>query len=155
MDAPKALFVASWILLSVLAIAIVAFAALSTATAFGSGGDNLTPAVTLDQLSGLGPDVAMAIRGRRVTAATWALAYGILMCIVVLVPYRRGEVWAWWAMLVAFGLSQFLSIARVPLLGMSQGAGASGILLALALLGLMAGAPYLFSRRGTGASSGQ
>ena len=155
MEATKALFVASWILLLILAIAITAFAAGSTATAFGGGPENLTPAVSLDQLSGLGPDVATAIRGRRATAATWALAYGILACIVILVPYRRGEVWAWWALLLSFGLSQLLSIARVPLLGMSQGAGTSGILLALALLGLMAGAPYLFSRRGTGVSGGQ
>jgi hypothetical protein len=150
MKAAKPLFVASWVLLLILTILIAFAAATSTATALGGGQENLTPTVSLDQLSDLGPEVATAIRGRRATAATWALAYAILMSFVVLVPYRRGELWAWWALLLSLGLSQLVSIARVPALGaMSQGAGTAGILLAFALIGLLAGAPYLFSRRGT------
>jgi hypothetical protein len=93
--------------------------------------------------------VAEALRGRRVTAATWALAFGLLLGYVVLVPYRRGERWAWWAILLSLGLSQLLSMARFVAMGRTQGAGTSGILLAIGLLGLMAGAPRLFMTRDT------
>jgi hypothetical protein len=139
------LFVVSWVLLLVLAAVITFFSITSTVTAYG-GPDALTPTLTLEQLDATDPEAARAVRGRRVTAATWALAYGILLAFVVLFPYRRGERWAWWALLVSLGVSQLLSIARVAALGMSQGAGTSGILLALLLLGLMAGAPRIFAR---------
>jgi hypothetical protein len=64
----------------------------------------------------------------------------------VLVPYRRGERWAWWALLMSLGISQLLSIARIPALGTNQGAAASGILLAFLLIGLLLGAPRMFAK---------
>jgi hypothetical protein len=143
------LFVVSWVLLLLLAAAITILSVTSTMGAYGGAPDNITGAVTVEQAGSLGPDVAEALRGRRATAATWALAFGLLAGYVVLVPYRRGERWAWWAILVALGLSQLLSIARVVALGRTQGAGTSGILLAIGLLGLMAGAPKLFMARDT------
>ena len=64
----------------------------------------------------------------------------------MLVPYRRGERWAWWALLVSLGLSQGLSLLRVPMLDTMHGAGAPGVLLGLTLLALLAAVPRFFRR---------
>jgi hypothetical protein len=144
----RTLFHASWLLLVVLAVLVAFFSVTSTMGAFRRGTDMLTPSYSVADLAGANEEAAMAIRGRRVTAATWALAYALLLVLVVLVPYRRGEQWAWWAILVSIGLAQMLSVARVAALGINQGAGTSGILLAVILLALLAGAPQMFSRNG-------
>ena len=109
--------------------------------------DSLTSEYNLTRIGELGGEEAVkAFRGRRATAATWALAFGLLSLVVVWVPYRGGERWAWWALLISMGLSQLLSIVRVIALATSVGAGTSGILLAVVLLGLMAGVPRMFRR---------
>jgi hypothetical protein len=140
------LFRASWILLLALAAIVAFFSVTSTMGAFRQGPDMLTPAYSVADLAGTNEEAAMAIRGRRVTAATWALAYAVLLGLVVLVPYRRGERWAWWAILASIGVAQLLSVARVSALGLNQGAGTSGILLAVVLLALLAGAPRVFGK---------
>jgi hypothetical protein len=144
MAVAKPLFVVSWVLLLALAGLIALGSIGSAVVAFRAAPESITPRYTIEQLAAADPEAATALRGRRVTAATWALAYAMLMGVVALVPYRRGERWAWWALLVSLGVSQLLSILRVLTLGTVQGAGTSGILLALGLLGLMAGAPRLF-----------
>ena len=154
MKGSKLLFLASWIILLVVATAITLLSLQSLRIAYTSNQDNLTPGFTLEQVRAIGDqirehggeDAVKAFKGRRATAATWALAFGLLVFAVVIVPYRRGERWAWWALLISIGLSQLLSVARIPMIGASAGAGASGIVLAFALLGLMAGAPRFFSR---------
>jgi hypothetical protein len=66
---------------------------------------------------------------------------------VLLVPYRRGERWAWWAILLSLVVSQLLSLARIPLLDTQQGASASAILIGIALVGLLLGAQHVFGKR--------
>ena len=142
------LFVASWMILLVVAAAALLMSFNSLRVAYGSAPDRLSEGVTLDQVREVGGEEAVkAFRGRRATAATWAIGYMLLMLVVVLGPYRRGERWAWWALLISMGLSQVLSLARAPLLGTSQGLNVAGIVLAFTLLGLLAGAPHLFARR--------
>jgi len=141
------LFALSWILLLALAILITVLTIGSTLNAYRGAPDNVSPGVSVQQVEALGPDVVSTLRGRRATAATWALGYGLLLAFVVLVPYRRRERWAWWALLISLGVAQLLSIARVVALGMTSGAGTSGILLALLLIALMAGVPQLFLSR--------
>lgn len=144
----QTLFRASWILLLALAALVAFFSITSTVNAFRRGPDMLTPNYSVAELAGANSEAAMAIRGRRVTAATWALAYAVLLGLVVLVPYRRGERWAWWAILASIGIAQLLSVARVAALDLNQGAAASGILLAVVLLALLAGAPRMFGKGG-------
>jgi hypothetical protein len=128
------------------ATALISLASLNLT--YSRSTDNITPTYTIEQVrEGAGEQVADALRGRRATAATWALAYALLCGWVVLVPYRRGERWAWWALLISLGLSQLLSLARVLAFGTTFGSGAAGTLLAFLLLGLMAGAPRIFSDR--------
>jgi hypothetical protein len=147
MRGSKLLFFASWIILLILAGAMVFFSAVSLVRAYGSVQDGLTRSFTLDQIRELGGEEAVkAFKGRRATAATFALGYALLMLPVVLVPYRRGERWAWWALLISLGLSQLLSLARAIMLGTTFGVGTPATILAFSLLGLLAGAPRFFSR---------
>jgi hypothetical protein len=152
MKGAKVLFLASWIILLVLSAAIGLFSLGSLRIAyFNPELDNLTPAMNIKQLESLGGqpavDTAKAIQGRRATAATWAFAYAVLAVLVTLFPYRRGEKWAWWALLIALGLSQLLSAARVVTIGTSQGASGAVTLLAVLLIGLLAGVPHMFAKR--------
>ena len=147
MRGSKLLFFASWIILLIVAGALIFFSALSLSRAYGSWHDSLTRTFTLDQIRELGGEEAVkSFKGRRATAATFALGYALLMLPVVLGPYRRGERWAWWALLISLGLSQLLSLARAIMLGTTLGVGAPATILAFSLLGLLAGAPRFFLR---------
>jgi hypothetical protein len=151
MKGTRLLFTASWVLLLLLSVVVVLLSLNSLYVAYFGPQDNLTPTFALSQLSVIGgesEEVIKALRGRRSTAATWALAYGLIAAWVVLVPYRRGERWSWWALLISLGLAQLLALARVPVLGTQSGAGAAGIILAFLLLGLLAGAPRIFRSPG-------
>lgn len=142
------LFVASWLILTLVSVAVLFASFNSLRVAYFGTQDRLSQAVNLEKIQEAGGEEAVkAFKGRRATAATWAIGYGLLMLIVVLGPYRRGERWAWWALLISMGLAQVLSLARSPLLSTLQGFNAAGIILAFTLLGLLAGAPRLFAKR--------
>jgi hypothetical protein len=145
----RLLFLASWVILLVMSAGIALFSVQSVFVAYGNTDENLTQEYSTAQIREQGGEEAFnAFKGRRVTAATWALGYALLAIAVTLVPYRRGERWAWWALLIAMGLSQILSIARAVTIPTTSGAGTSGVLLAFTLLGLMAGAPRMFGTWG-------
>lgn len=144
----RLLFLASWVILLVVSVGIALVSVQSLFVAYGKQDENLTVEYSTAQIREQGGDEAFkAFKGRRVTAATWALGYALLAIAVTLVPYRRGEQWAWWALLLAMGLSQILSIARAITIPTTSGAGTSGVLLAFTLLGLLAGAPRMFGNR--------
>jgi hypothetical protein len=145
------LFMTSWVILLVVSGAIILFSAQSLWIAYTGGQDGLTSEYTLAQIGEQGGDQAVkAFRGRRATAATWALGYALLAIAVIWMPYRRGEKWAWWALFVSLGLSQFLSLGRAIMLGTTAGTATPAILLAFVLLGLLAGAPRVFGDRSEG-----
>ncbi len=147
MKGSRLLFFASWIILVVVVAAVALISLQSLRIAYTGNQDSLIPGFTLDLIREHGgEDAVKAFKGRRATAATWALAYALLALPLVLGPYRRGERWAWWALLISMGVSQLLSILRAPMLGTTSGTNASAILLAFALLGLLAGAPQFFRR---------
>lgn len=147
MKGARVLFLASWVLLFVVLAAVALLSVQSLRIAYLGPQDNITTEYTLEQVRATaGEEAVKALRGRRATAATWALGYALLGLAVVLGPYRRGERWAWWALLVSLGLSQLLSLARVPLLVTKLGGGAPSVLLAVTLLALLMGAPRLFKR---------
>jgi hypothetical protein len=142
------LFMASWVILLVVSGAIILLSAQSLGVAYTRGADGLTSDYTLTQIGEHGGDQAVkAFRGRRATAATWALGYGVLAVAVIWIPYRRAEKWAWWALFVSLGLSQFLSLGRAIMLATTAGTAAPSILLAFVLLGLLAGSPRVFGGR--------
>jgi hypothetical protein len=134
-------------LLLLLAAALTLLSINSTYLPLAARPDDVTSSVTIDDIGAkTSPEVATALRGRRVTAATWALAYGIMLWWVLLVPYKRGERWAWWAILLSIVVSQLLSLARIPMLDTQQGAAASAILMGVALVGLLLGARHVFGK---------
>jgi len=147
MKASNLLFIASWVLLLVVSGAIVLFSCESLWVAYTGKPDGLTREYSLTQIGEQGGDEAVkAFRGRRSTAATFALGFALLAVLITWIPYRRGERWAWWALFVSFGLSQLLSLARAVMLVTTAGVGTPAVILAFALLGLMAGAPRIFSQ---------
>ena len=149
MKGSRLLFMTSWVILLVVTVAIVLLSAQSLWVAYSGGPDSLTTEYTLTQIGEQGGEQAVkAFRGRRATAATWALGYGLLAVAVIWMPYRRAEKWAWWAVFLSVGLSQLLSLARAIALGTTVGTGTPAILLAFVLLGLLAGAPRVFARPG-------
>jgi len=148
MKGERILFGVSLGLLVLIAAAIIYGSLGSVSVALLDKPDRIGNNITFDQLRGMGAeDAVQAIRGRRLTAATWALGYAVLFTWVVLGPYRRMERWAWWVLLASLVISQIISIARVLFIGTSVGTLASALLLAFGLLGLLAGAPRFFLRR--------
>lgn len=151
----RLLFFASWVILVVLMGAITLYSLLSLWRAYTPWPDTLTGGFTMEKIREFGDqirehggeDAVKAFKGRRATAATSTLGYALLGLAVVLVPYRRGERWAWWALLISLGLSQLLSLARAVMLATTIGTGPPSIILAFALLGLLAGAPRMFAER--------
>jgi hypothetical protein len=147
MKGERILFGVSIVLLAVIAAFIIFGSVQSAAVAFTNQGDHVGN-INFDQLRGMGADEAVkAIRGRRLTAATWALAYAVLFAWVVLGPYRRTERWAWWILLASLIIPQVISIARLLFIGTTVGTLPSAMLLGFGLLGLMAGAPRFFLRK--------
>jgi hypothetical protein len=152
MKGAKILFLASWVMILLLSVSIGLISLNSLRLAYSSQQqDSSTPSLSTQQLEAIGGkeavEAAKAAQGRRATAATWALGYALLAVLVALFPYRRGEKWAWWALLLSLGLSQILSAARVVVLGSKLGSGAAVTILAVLLLALLAGVPYMFVRR--------
>jgi hypothetical protein len=147
MKGANLLFIASWVILLVVSGAIVLFSAESLWIAYTGRPDSLTREYTLTQIGEQGGDQAVkAFRGRRATAATWALGYALLAIAVTFVPYRRGEKWAWWALLGSLGVSQLLSLLRAIALATTGGVSTPAILFAFVLLGLLAGVQRMFQR---------
>ncbi len=128
----------SWILLTlaILLFALGSFASIFVAYVAPPSNDGITPSVTLESL-GLDSDVATALRGRRGTAAALGMALATLLLCVILGPYRKGQVWAWWAILLAVAVFAAFTALRIPTLGTSQGVSTAVILLVVVLVALL------------------
>ncbi len=128
---------ASWIVLTVLGVAITFFSLVSAVHAYWKADDYAIGNTRVSKIAGGDAGLETALRGIRGTSAAFAAAYGVLFLAVVLGPYRRGEVWAWKALLVA-GLTQcVLVLLRIPILGTQlgvSGAVTPAILLVVGLL---------------------
>jgi hypothetical protein len=129
---------ASWVLVALAAVLTLLLSLVSFGVAyreardeFGMGGP------TLSDVAAGKPEVATAIRARRATASAYATGWSILLLAVTLVPYRRGEKWAWWAILAATVIPTLLSLLRVPLLGTNLGAGTALVQSGVVVLGLL------------------
>ena len=90
-------------------------------------------------------DIEIALRARRGTAAAFATGYSFLFLTIVLVPYRKGEVWAWWALLIGTLATTGVILMRVPALGTNLGLAAATIPLAVGVVALLLDAGRLKS----------
>jgi hypothetical protein len=129
---------ASWILLAIVGALFLLGGLGSTYVAYSGTQDNLMPeGPTVEQVEAVHPGLGNALRGRRATAAAFAVAYAVLFLSVVLGPYRRGEVWAWWAILASSFALGLVIMLRVPVLGTQLGALTGLIQLSVVLLALL------------------
>lgn len=127
---------ASWVLLAI-AGALNLLGALASAFIAYSGGEYQIGPVSVDEIAAGREAVTTALRGIRGTSAAFAAGYAVFFLFVVLVPYRRGEVWAWWAILAGMLAVVLLVLARIPLLGTQLGAAAGVLILVSVGLGLL------------------
>jgi len=128
---------ASWILLTVLGVAITFFSLVSAVHAYRTGDDYGIGDSRVSKVSGGDAGVANALRGIWGTSAAFGAAYGVLFLAIVLVPYRRGEVWAWKALLIA-GLTQCVFVLlRIPILGTQLGVSAATTPVVVLVVGLL------------------
>ena len=128
---------ASWILLAVLAVAITVLSLVSAAHAYRTRDDYGIGGARVSKVAGGDAGVATALRGIRGTSAAYGAAYGVLFLAIVLGPYRRGDKWAWRALLVA-GLTQFvLVLLRIPFLGTQLGVTPAVTQVSLLVVGLL------------------
>jgi hypothetical protein len=134
---------ASWILLAVLGVAITLVSLVSVARAYRTNDDYGIGPAKVSRVAAGDPAVETALRGIRGTSAAFATAYGILFLAIVLGPYRRGDVWAWMALLVG-GLTEFIIVVlRIPILGTQLGVWAAVTPTVILVVGLLLGAGRL------------
>ena len=130
---------ASWIVLTVGGVAITLLSLVSAARAYRTGDDYGIGDSRVSKVAGGDAGVATALRGIRGTSAAYGAAFGILFLAIVLGPYRRGDVWAWQALLVA-GLTQFLLVLlRIPILGTQLGVAPAAYQVSILVVGLLLG----------------
>ena len=128
---------ASWILLTVLGVAITLLSLVSALHAYRTGDDYGIGDSRVSKVAAGDAGVATALRGIRGTSAAYAAAYGVLFLAIVLGPYRRGEAWAWKALLIA-GLTQcVLVLLRIPILGTQLGVFGAATPVVLLVVGLL------------------
>lgn len=135
---------ASWILLALVGALTLLAGLASLTVAFRSSQDQIGPVTMADVATGR-PDVEVALRARRATAAAYAAGFGTLFLAIALGPYRRGDVWAWWAVFVGTLVLTALVLLRVPFLGTRLGVAPALIQLVVVGLGLALGAGRLRS----------
>ncbi len=140
---------ASWVLLALAGVLTLGYSLLSVERAYGAYNDQLG-GVSVRKLAEGRPEVETAVRARRATASAYSAGFATLFLLIIVGPYRRGEVWAWWALLIGMLVVAVLILLRLPLLdtgvGGSVGGGAavpSLIQLLLVGLGLALGAGRL------------
>jgi hypothetical protein len=128
----------SWILLLVVGV-LTLFGSLESAwVALSQAPDGLVgEGPVLLGVATVPPEVVVAIRGRRVTAAAYAAAFAVITLAVVWFSYRRGEVWSWWAILAASLVLMILIVLRVPMLGTRLGAGTGLVQFGVVLVALL------------------
>jgi hypothetical protein len=138
---------ASWVILAIVGALTMLGSMASCYVAYKAPDDQIGP-VTLSQLTSGQPEAGTALRARRGTAAAYAGAFAALFLAIVFGPYRRGDTWAWWALLIGAGVLAVMVLLRVPFLDTRAGAGAGlitlvavGLALALDARRLSSGAP--------------
>ena len=117
---------ASWIILSVVGGLTLLGSLFSVGVAYASLVEDKIGPATLTELSAGSPDLATAVKARRATAGAYGAGFATLFLAITLGPYRRGDVWAWWALLAGMLVVSVLILLRVPFLGINLGAPRGG-----------------------------
>ena len=124
------------VILSLMASLMILGSATSMYVGF-SGGDEVMAGMTSHALAQINPEIPNALRGRRITAASYAFTSGVLVLWITLTAFRKRQKWAWYALLCSVGLGSLLSTLRVPLINYRPGMEAPGITLIVLLIALV------------------
>ncbi|HEY8151137.1 MAG TPA: acetamidase/formamidase family protein [Vicinamibacteria bacterium] len=133
---------ASWILLA-LAGALTLLGSLASLSNAYFDGQERFAGVSIDVLANGNADVITALRARRATAAAYAAGFAAFLLVLTLGPYRRGDPWAWYAILIGTLTETLLTFGRIPFLGTRAGTGTALAQLVVVGLGLALGASRL------------
>jgi hypothetical protein len=130
-----ALRTVSWVLLAIVGVLVLLGSLVSAGLAYR--GDFPIAGVSIADVAGGREAVLLGLRGARGTAAAWGAAWAALFLVVVLGPYRRGDVATWWGILVSAIVLAVVASARVAFIGLRPGIGAPLILLVVVLVALL------------------
>ncbi len=97
----------------------------------GAGGPSIK------EVGGTDEQLVQALRGIRGTSAAYAGAFAVLLLAIVFGPYKRGEKWAWWAIMVAGLLHAAIVLLRLVFVGTSLGVGPALTQAVLVIVGLL------------------
>jgi hypothetical protein len=125
----------SWILLTVVGALTLVISFVSAYLAYGR--DYPIAGTSIAEVAGGREPVLLGLRGVRGTSAAYGAAFAVLFLSIVLGPYRRGEVWAWWALFGAYAALALIVALRLPLLGTMLGIVPMLVQIGAALLGLL------------------
>ena len=128
---------ASWIVLAVAGSAFILISLVSAIHAYNRGDDYGIGGVRVSKVAAGREEVATALRGIRGTSAAFAAAYGVLYLAIVLTPYRRGDVWAWWALFAGSATVLAIALLRIPFLDTTLGVSAGATQFTLTMVGLL------------------
>lgn len=128
--------IASWVLLTLAGLLLLSSALGSAQVALSLQEDQFG-AVSLSQLTGGDESLTRVIHARRLTAAAFAAGFAVFFLLVTLIPYRRGEVWSWFALLAATAVTSGIMLLRLPYLDVSLGASVGYTLLAVVVIALL------------------
>lgn len=78
-----------------------------------------------------------ALRGIRGTSAAYAGAFAVLFLAIVFGPYRRGETWAWWALMAAGLMFAAMVLLRLGFVGTRLGVAPAMTQVVLMIVGLL------------------
>jgi hypothetical protein len=111
---------ASWVLIALAGFITLAYSSLSVERAYGTYNDQLG-GVSVRKLAAERPEVETAVRSRRATASAYSIGFATLLLLITVIPYRRGEVWAWWALLIGILVVSLVVLLRIPFLDTGLG----------------------------------
>jgi hypothetical protein len=129
---------ASWVLLTIAGGLTLLFSLVSTYWAYI--GNYPIGGVPVAEVAAGREGILTALRGIRGTSAAFGAAFAVLFLGTVLGPYRRGDVRAWWTILLATLAMASIVLARIPTLGVALGQGGTPMAFTLGgliLLGLL------------------
>jgi hypothetical protein len=124
----------SWVVLTIVGV-LVALGSLASAF-LAYRGDFPIGGVSIAEVASGREAVLLGLRGARGTAAAWGAAWATLFLVVVLGPYRRGDVATWWGILASVIVLGAVAGARM-MIGAQTGTGTPLVLLVLVLVALL------------------
>jgi hypothetical protein len=127
---------ASWVILTIVGALVLLGSLVSAWLAYG-GNDYPIGTKPISEIAAAHEGVGVALRGIRGTSAAYAAGYALLFLSIVLGPYRRREVWSWWAILAGVTAIALITWLRVPSLGLRLGLGGAFIQFGIVLIGLL------------------